>query len=300
MTMPLVDFVDRVYLPQRLGLRPRSARQLRTVARQFQGFTGPVPVSQITDDQHTAFLRHLLDIGMEGTTVNSRRRELWTLRSFAYRKRMTGEPPRDVPRAPEHHRTPEAWTVEEVGQLLSYSAGLPGYVGCSRAGAWWPALESLIYWTGARVGDALAAKSDSLDIVRATWRCRASKTGKEHLYDLHPRCVDALKGIYNRERAPLFAWPYSPNHLFVAFRLIVKRAGIRYSGQPRQLFYRLRRTNLSYCWAADPSIAVRQADHSSAEVTRAHYVDPSIAHARSARDVLPVPTFSLSRQLRLF
>lgn len=281
-------------------MSPRSAVQLRLAAKQFEAFAGTLQVSDVTDEVETAWLQHLLASGLSPATVNSRRRELNTLRLWAYRKHYTDEPPRDVPRAREPVRVPQAWTVDEVASLLKAASTTQGMIGNLKASAWWTAIISLVYWTGARIGDVLAARPASFDPARGEWTCTASKTGREHVYRLHSECVKVLDAIHNPAGVFLFPWPFSPNHIWVAFRSIVKRAAIRYDGGRRQLFYRLRRTNLSYCWAADPALAQRQADHSSARVTREHYVDPTIAAGRSAADVLPVPDVSLDRQLRLF
>jgi len=87
----------------------------------------------------------------------------------------------------------------------------------------------------------------------------------------------------------LFVWPCCRRHLFAIFRRIIEAAGVRYS--PRHslgLFHRLRRTALTYCWAVDPAVAQRQGGHSSAEITRKHYVDPRIAaDGICAADILP-------------
>jgi integrase len=286
----LLQFVHGVYLPGHF-LSDRTARQLCAVAERFEAWAGPLALPKITESKLTAFLKHLAGLKLEGRTLNNRRQELLTILRYAWKKRYIREIPRDVPRMPQPRRTPAAWTIEEVNRLLAVSARTAGMIGSCRASDWWVALELLLYWSGARPGDALAATPDDVDLRRALWRCNGHKTGKEHLYELHPSCVAAVERIYAPERPRLFYWPYSANHICVAFRRLVKAAGIRYDPRPCQLFYRLRRTNLTYCWAADPAIATRQADHSSPEITRLHYVDPTIARCRTAVDVLPVPRF---------
>jgi len=296
----LLQLTEGVYLPSRLGMRANSAAQLVLVARHFDAFSHSLPVSEITDELETAWLQSLVKSGLSPSTVNTRRRSLNTLRTFAYKKHFSDEPPRDVPRMREPARVPEAWTVEEVASLLQATGRLPGRLGNCSASSWWTALVSLCYWSGARIGDVMASRSDSLDLDRGTWTCTASKTGKQHRYQLHPTCVASLARIHNAGRQLLFAWPYSPGHLFVVFRGIVKASGIRYDGGRRMLFHRLRRTHASYCWASDPALAVAQMDHSSARVTQTHYVDPSIGTSVSAADVLPIPIVTTDRQRRLF
>jgi integrase len=292
----IATFLETVYLPAHF-LGDNSARQLMIVGRQFSEWSGPTPVSDVTEEMVVAFMRHCRNLGNSPATINTKRRGLLTILTFAWKKRYTQELLRDVPKVPEPERIPEAWTIEEVERLLATSARLPGLVGNSRASAWWPALELLLYWTGARIGDVMAATPDSWDANHYEWRCIAAKTGKEHFYLLPQSCILMVAKIFDRTANRLFVWPHSPNHLFVTFRKIVETAGIRYTGRHNELFYRLRRTNLTYCYAADPGIAQRQADHSSLRVTRRHYVDPRIAVERSAVDVLPVPMLAGSQRM---
>lgn len=295
------QFVEHAYIPQHLALAPRSAEQLRIVARKFQEHAGPVPIADVTDDQCTAFLRSMLADGKHAaTTINSRRRELVTILRFAWKKRFRDEVPRDVPRVRELRKLPVAWTVDEISNLVGFSGRLSGSVGPCLACHFWPALELVAYWTGARIGDILRIGSADVDLERGEILVCASKTGKQKLYRIHHQAVEAVRAIYDPRRELLFDWPYSPGHLFVVFRSIVVAAGIPYDGQARGLFHRLRRTNLSYCWAADRRLAQDQADHGSERTTRAHYIDPRIAVERSAADVLPVPDFAGEGRLRVF
>jgi len=195
---------------------------------------------------------------------------------------------------------PEAWSVEQVGRILQTASQWPGRVGRWPAKDWWPALILVVYWTGARIGSILAAKPSEWDgqylILRHT------KTGKQAVYRLHEQAAAAIGRVYDPKAERLFAWPHCRTHLFVVFRRIVEAAGVTAPKGTSSLFHRLRRTCLSYCWAADPAVAQRQADHASAEITRRHYIDPRIAQqAKTAADVLPVPEYRPGPvQLRLF
>ena len=285
----LAVFTEEIYQPAHIALRPRSFAELRRVARQFEAFAGPVLLTDISEDVLTAFLGHLLARGLSGPTINSARRELLTLLRFAYRRHLIDEVPRDVPRVPESRRIPTAWTTEEVARLFDLSSRWPGRVGNHLARLWWPALEKVAYWTGARIGDLMAIRPADLDVTRAELLVCASKTGKEKLYSLHPQAMTAMASVYNPRAERLFVWPYSPNHLFVVFRGIVRAAGVPYNGKRGQLFQRLRRTHVTYCWLRSPALAQRQADHYSARTTWQSYVDPRIAGEQTAADVLPVP-----------
>jgi integrase len=288
--LTLTRLTEEHYLPSRLAMRSRSAYQLRLLVRDFERFAGPVPLCRVTDELVTAWLRWLLARGLSPATANTRRRGINTLRLWAWRQGFVDAPPRWVPRLREPHRVPAAWTVEEISALLRTARRWPGRIGEHAAADWWYALILCIYWTGVRIGDVMAARAGSVDWRAGVWTCLATKTGHEQRYRLHPTCLAALCKLRQPDaQRPLFFWPYSYGHLFVAFRAIVCHAGVRYDGQPRQLFHRLRRTCLSYCWAIDPALAQRQAGHFSAATTWRFYVDPTLTGERSAADVLPVP-----------
>jgi len=209
-------------------------------------------------------------------------------------------PPVRLPRIKVPQPTPEAWTVEQVSRILQAASRWPGQVGRWPARDWWPALLLTVYWTGARIGSILAARPSDWDgqylVIRHT------KTGKQAVYRLHEQASEAIRRVYDPKAERLFEHPYARWWIFRQFRRIVEAAGVPAPKGAGSLFHRLRRTCLSYCWAADPAIAQRQADHASAEITRRHYVDPRIvSEAKTAADVLPVPDYRPGPvQLRLF
>jgi len=284
--VPIAALADR-YIASRLGLAPRSADQLRAAARAFQA----VSAGGFSDEAITAFLGRLLHRGLSPATVNTRRRQLLTLWQWAYRRGLCDRPPREVPRAREVQRIPEAWTTAEVSRLLRTAASWPGLVGPWPASDWWPALILTVYWTGARIGAVMAARGCDYDPVAGWLVLRQTKTGVEQLYRLHPQAMAALARVHSTESKRLFGWPHHPQHLHWCFRRIVLASQVRYRGGHCELFHRLRRTTVSYCAAVDPGLAQRQAGHTSYATTVAYYVDPTIAAQRSAADVLPVPQF---------
>lgn len=119
-----------------------------------------------------------------------------------------------------------------------------------------------------------------------------TKNGNPALYRIHQQAAAAINRVWDRQAERLFQWSGGRWVFFRAFRRIVEAAGVPCpKSKSFGLFHRLRKTTLSYCWAVDPALAQRQADHSSQAVTRQHYVDPRLVidTARSAADVLPVP-----------
>jgi integrase len=289
--MNLIDLADS-YLADRLGLSDSHRADVRSVALRCARDSGHCNGSLPSPPEVAAWLQAALDRGRSPACVARYRRILAALwrwgaeRGFAF--------PVALPTVKQPLRLPEAWTVAEVNRLLCQAARQAGHVGPHDAADWWLALILVVYWTGARIGSILAAAPEDWDSAAALLSLRQTKNGRAAVYRLHVQAADALSRIVTRDAARLFVWPHSRWNLFRRFRQIVEAAGVPCPTHKRfGLFHRLRRTTISYCWAADPGLAQRQADHSSSEITRRHYVDPRIviANSRSAADVLPVPKF---------
>jgi len=262
----------------------------RATLAQTNGHIDPVEL--------VTWLQSLQTRGLSPATLAHHRRILQAVLNWGAEQGLC--PPIRLPRIKVPQPTPEAWTIEQVNRILQTASRWPGRVGQWPARDWWPALILTVYWTGARISSILAAKPSDWDgqylILRHT------KTGKQAVYRLHEQAAEAIRRIYDPQAERLFVWPYHRRRLFAVMRQIIEAAGVPSPKYRRGLFHRLRRTCLSYCWAADPAIAQRQADHASAEITRRHYVDPRIVQAaKTAADVLPVPEYRPGPvQLRLF
>ncbi len=263
----------------------RYAQELRNIAKRLQHFSGNghLPTCQ----EAIAWLQSL---DVSPGSINSYRTKLLVLYHWLYQRGYLEQKP-SIPRARPIKRMPEAWTAEEVGKLLAVARNWPGNVGRHAAAKRWPARIHAVYWTGARIGSVMEATPADFDADKGVLVLRKTKNSRERGYRLHPVAVAAIREIYSPAADRLFVWPHCYTNLFKEFRRLVRQAGIRYTpGKRFQLFHRLRRTTITYCWIADPALAQRQADHSSAEITKNHYVDPLIAQqAQSAVDVLPVP-----------
>jgi len=260
---------------------------------------GLINGSMPTKAQIVGWLQRQLDLGKSPATVAIYRR---ILRAVIRWGAAEGHClPISLPPIRQTQKPPEAWTVEQVSRILHVASKQPGLIAGRSAADWWTALILLIYWTGARIGSVLEIRPADYDPIKQTLTIRRTKTGKQTVCRLHDQAAQAIKQIYDAMADRLFIWPHHRRTLWAAFRRIVEQAGVPAPKNTRTgLFHRLRKTCLSYCWAADPAIAQRQADHSSAEITRRHYVDPRLvqAEARQAADVLPVPDWQPGPQQR--
>lgn len=287
--MPLLEFLRHVYLPSRIGISPGAAATLERVVRKLYRWAGrAIGVAELSDDLVNQFLL-AVSSQCKPTTVNCYRAKLLALWHKAWKRRMVFDQPRDVSRSKEPKKLPVAWRVEEVAQLVRHCQKLPGMVGDVPASRWWSSLVLTLYWTGARIGAMLQAKSEDLDLAAGTLVIRAevTKTGIEQFYRLPAECLDALAAIHDPTRALIWTWPHCHRHLWTVFRRIVEASGIRCDRGPRALFYRLRRTSLSYIAAVSIDLARQQGGHVTDAMTIKSYIDPSIAYTRSPADVLP-------------
>ena len=296
----LSAFFAQTYRPQHLNLTDQAAANIARDLRKFDEWAGsPIGLNELSDELVIAFMRHRQMAGDSAATINGRRAKILAVWRFA-RAHVTILPG-SIPRIKEPRRIPRAWTITQVEALLAYARQLPGNVGRVPKRHFWPALVEATYWTGCRPTALLSTKSGDFSpgerylIVRAA----SEKTNRDRYYSLHPQCVAAIAAIWDPCLDLLFPWPFCPRYLWTCFRRIVEGAGLPSGKDGRQLFYRLRRTNLSYCAAADERIAQAQGGHADFATTR-RYLDPTIARSRSAADVLPVPRLPAdTRQLTL-
>lgn len=299
--MRLLDLA-RAYLADRIGLSNAHRADVLSVARRCSAQTGCTDGVLPTRQAITAWLQNALETGRSPACVARYRRILVAIYAWGAEQNLCQ--PVELPRVPVPRPVPQAWTVAEVSKILTVAASWPGYVGQNTlASDWWPALILTVYWTGARIGSIMEAQPSDWNVAGSTLTLRRTKNGRSMVYHLHPQAAGAIQYIYDPQGDRLFYWPHTRWWLYRVFRRIVEKAGVPApkSGSGN-LFHRLRRTCLSYCWAVDPSIAQRQADHSSARITLNHYIDPRIVmqQAKTAADVLPVPNIHPERQLRLF
>jgi len=278
----LARFLDEVYLSDRLGLSAAYVAELRRAAWQL----GNPELSALSKSALADFMRRFLE---NSATANNKRRMILTLWRAAYEEGLA-PPPLAPKRLPEPEDVPTAWTAEEVGRLI-WTAGLwPGDYRGIPAARWWQALFATAYWTGGRIGALLASLWSEYSAAGLTVRGRAQKNRRGQLYKLPPHCREKLDRLPRIERL-IWPWPHCRRWFFNRARAIIERAGLDAPKTGRQLFHRLRRTNISYCAAVDLGLAQRQAGHASAATTLRHYVAPAICCQLSAADVLPVPAY---------
>lgn len=284
----LQTFLDSTYLPSRVNIGARTAYEYQIVLRHFTRFAGDVFLSDLTDDLICRFLRHRLETSSPAT-VNGNRAKLLALWRAAWRKRLVDELPRDIPKLREPQHVPRAWTVDEVSQLVAYSARMHGKVGVVLKRDWWTSLIRTTWETGQRIGALMQARQVDCDLDGQTLLVRAAstKTGLGQVYLLSIETINTIAPVLRPTEPLIWAWPHCRRWFYIHFRRIVEAAGLS-AGSHHDLFHKLRRSNLSYtALGGGIELARQQAGHDHASTTLRHYIDPRIAQQRSARDVLP-------------
>jgi integrase len=300
--MSLVAFCRSVYVPSRLGITPRAVAEIERVARQYDEFCGS-PVADLCDEVVVAFLQSRVAAGDSPATVNGKRSKILALWRCAWRKDVVRDLPRDVPRMRECYDPPRARSTDELRALISRCAGLAGQIsGISRSN-FWASLFLVTASTGERPGALVRTRTEDVDLQAGRIRVRHGtvKTGRGKVYPLASWAVSAVAEIFNTSRELVWPWPHCRRHLWTSARKIMESAGIHPSRVTKDIFYSIRRWNLSYLAVDSLELAQSQAGHSSPAITLRHYIDPTIAENRRAVDVLPaLPIPSHERQLMLF
>ncbi len=285
----LREFLEKVYLPGQLNIGARTAREYQSVVKHLVEWAGvDVRLARLSDDMICRYLRHRLKTDAPAT-VNSHRAKLLALWRCAWRKRLVDDLPRDVPKLREPKRVPVAWTVSEVSRLVAQCRALTGKVGPVPAADFWTSLVLVAWETAERVGALLQAEQQDCDLDHRTLLVRpdTTKTDAGRLYSLGEDTVATIAKILHPDHRLVWHWPHKRRWFFTVFRRIVEGAGLS-AGKHNDLFYKLKRSNLSYTAAGGGiELARQQAGHDHARTTLRHYVDPRIARQPSARDVLP-------------
>lgn len=112
-------------------------------------------------------------------------------------------PPSDLFARPGRRRVPFLYTDAELAALLAATEAIRSPL---RA-ATYHTLLGLLAVTGLRVGEALGADRDDLDVDRGRLLVRCGKFGKTRRLPLHPSTVDALVAYLDRPDRPRAARP---------------------------------------------------------------------------------------------
>lgn len=263
----LMHYVDRYCLCR--SLSASYAASLRAqVAALVQWAGRPLKLSDLTDDLVSRWIQSLQRLGKyKPKTIREYRASVLAIWRDAYEGRLTDVPPGRVRKVKVPRQPVEAWTLEEIRQLLEVCKGLRGIVAGTPVAksVWWDRFIRLGYHSGLRLGDLLAVRGPQIDsdgLLRVT----AAKTGEVISVRL-PGPLVPLRLI----QGCILPWPGARRGIFRAFAGIVARAGVR-PGTTRWL----RRSAASYCESATPGAAKALLGHRTPGLAERHYLDAAI------------------------
>lgn len=277
------------YKLRHLGCAPRTWAQYQATLRRLDHYLlRPAKVADLTEETVVGFLSHVAAIDSPAT-VATKRAHLLALWQWAAKRHLTAEWP-DLPVVKLPQRIPTAWTLEQLRSLLVACRDASGVISGIPAGLFWRALILVLFDTGLRAAAAWSLRRAEVDLDARTIYVRAEtqKQRADQLLRFSPQTAAALMEIWEPPRLLLFPWDRSPRMRYIEYERLLQRAGLPHGR--RDKFQRIRRTTatlgLQYGRAAgfDPS---RQLGHSSPEITRRHYLAPTIEV--QAADVLPRP-----------
>lgn len=243
-------------------------------------------LGDLSDDNVCRMMVHLRERGLATRTINERRGRINTLWEWAARRGHVRHFP-TVKRLAEPHRTPQAWTREQLGAIFVAIGGLEGSVGGVLARVWWRALLLTLWNTGERIGALLSIGWQHVDLETG-WLTIPAELRKgqarDMTYRLSPETLEILK-LLPRGTKTIFHWPYDAKYIFQRFEAILKTAGLPHGRKDK--FHRLRRSVASHFEAAGGD-ATSLLGHSTRATTLV-YLDPRIVGQQQATDLLFTP-----------
>ncbi len=267
------------YTSTRLGLSRSTVEQYRITATDFDRWNNG---RRWTSDLVRSYMATTLE-RCSMATVNRRRGVLLTLWRFAQRSGLCDEQSIDVEKLREPKRSPEAWSLEELGRLVSATAGAKSHQGFGPKQ--WRALVLTMYDTGIRLNTALSLSASAYRRPRLVVPAEFQKSGRDFVTEVSQQTADAIEES-DPPRERLFPWPLRRRAIWPAFRDVVESAGL--SCGRRDLFHKLRRTGYTQVWIlGGVAAATEWADH--AGDLSASYLDTSLLPSHRFADRLPRP-----------
>lgn len=276
------------YFPLNHRIRhPETRRQyLIAIANFGEPLQRDPVIDDLTDDNVSRMVGHLLELGLAETTINERRHRIHALWGWLAKRGVLNRWP-TTPSLPEPHRVPLAWTEAEIRSLFSAAATLRGNMAGIPRWLWWTCLLGVAWDTGERIGALLLIDWSCVDLD-TRWlvvpaEARKGKR-KDMVYRLAPETIASLRLLkkYTQPFGAVLHWPRNRCYLWEAFGKLIADAGLPV--QKRQKFHRLRRSVASHYEAAGYD-AMKLLGHSSRSITEG-YLDPRIVRPPQASEVL--------------
>ncbi len=260
-------------------LKPSSQRCLRQTIQAFESWLGhTAELTDLSAETVNKYLVWLQENGRTPATIHSRRRVLLTFWRAAWEAELVDQLPRRVRKIKLPRANPQAWTPDEVRQLVVTCQDTPD---CTALGipkaAFWTSLVLTAWDSALRLGDLLAFERAWIP-ADGRLMVMQSKTGYGQTIQLRPITLEWINLCMenNRERRCIWPWASRREEFYKAFNRLVRRAGIR-----KGTFKWLRRASVTAVDAIQRGAGTDQAGHRDRGITLRHYVDASqLPHIR--------------------
>lgn len=277
-------------------VKPGTLRQYQIVAGLFTAWAGhEVRLDELDEDSVSAWLRDYATQAAPAT-VRSKRATILALWRAAADDRLCEPPTRRVRAQRRSAPRPvvEAWTIEEVEQLLAACQGLPRRHRCGLPrSVWWDLAIRVAWDSGLRWGDLIALQVASIRPDGSATVIQA-KTGRAVSFRLSASTLAILRATLAAcPRQLVCPWPASHESFNQQVRLLVKKAGIR----PGTWKW-LRRSSGSYVERDHPGAGPVHLGHApGSRIFANHYaapaiVSPSLPMPQELSSDLPSPATS--------
>jgi integrase len=269
----LLQFYERDYLGEH-PLGSRTNDKYRSHLRRFNEFLGrDAMLSDLTAQLLNAHFVKRLET-KSPRTVRDERMTLLALWKSAFDWGRVDELPRRVRKIKALPLTPDAFTPAELARLVS-ATDEPDFDNRCRGVHVGKLLKALLlasYDTGLRRSDLLSLKRENLrddGIIVLTM----AKTSHVHTCRVRPETIAAFDAAAVKGDDRLLPWNVGVGHLHRRWRLLLIAADIPV--HRRNGLQKLRRTSATALERAAPGSASHHLGHRSANMARAHYLDPS-------------------------
>lgn len=258
--MTLQDYLNRYSLTH--DVTASTVEHYKWVVRSFERLAGPVELDSLSGDDVNRWLADLKQNGRSAWTIKQRKISLLVLWRSAWQDGLA-PPLQPVRRLKPLHHDPQAWTLDEVRQLIAAAEA------DKRRPLFWASLIRAGYDTGLRLGNLLAMR---IHQVAPVLHLRQVKVGAPVAVQFRQETPEAIRQHVGDRQSSELVWPLWGRReaLYRAFRRLVAASGIR-----RGTFRWLRRTAATQVETVQPGAGTALLGHASRSTTEQWYLDRS-------------------------
>ena len=163
LNMKMSEFIEVYFDDKALELKPRSIRNKRyVIARRIEPFFGNTKVNDITPGQIISWQKQMSSMGFKPSYLRMMQKELTALFTHAVRVYdLKDNPCRKVKKMGKaESKKTDFWTLDEYKM----------FIGRLPKGSMYYVLFEVLFWTGCRIGEALALTPEDIDLGNCSIR----------------------------------------------------------------------------------------------------------------------------------